>query len=263
MPSGLPSSAWPFSNYRNSGTGILCERGLELTKQEGEGLGDCGKALVLSEGSGAGQALSALLASAGFEVVEARTGEEALTQAAAEKPAIVLLDLDERDTSGYLVCKLLRERYGELLPIVLLSGSKVEASDRVVGLLIGADDYVVKPYNASEFVARLRRLLARSAAHAAEAALPAQSEEADDFDLTKRERQVMALLLRGLTQAEIASELVISSNTVATHIQRILLKLDVHNRAQAVAKVARAGWLQRELGPEEAATALEREQSQP
>jgi DNA-binding NarL/FixJ family response regulator len=231
---------------------------------------DRSKALVLNEGSGTGQALSVLLASAGFEVVETSSGEEALSQAAAEKPAIVLLDLDDRDTSGYLVCKLLRERYGELLPIVFLSGSKVEASDRVVGLLIGADDYVVKPYNASEFVARLRRLLARSTAHAAEAALPAQGEEADDFDLTKRERQVMALLLKGLTQAEIASELVISSNTVATHIQRILLKLDVHNRAQAVAKVARAGWLQRELEAEqpaasarleEAAEALRRERS--
>jgi DNA-binding NarL/FixJ family response regulator len=232
---------------------------------------DRGKALVLCEGSGAGAALGSVLVSAGFEVVEARTGEEALTQAAAEKPAIVLLDLDDRDTSGYLVCKLLRERYGELLPIVFLSGSKVEASDRVVGLLIGADDYVVKPFNASEFVARLRRLVARSAAHEAEAAVPARGDAADDFDLTKRERQVMALLLRGLTQAEIARELVISSNTVATHIQRILLKLDVHNRAQAVAKVARAGWLEREPGPEEptpstrleeAAAALRRDGSQ-
>jgi DNA-binding NarL/FixJ family response regulator len=211
----------------------------------------CGKVLVLCEDSETGGTLRLLLGSAGFDVVETRTGEDALAEAAAEKPAIVLLDLDDRDTSGYLVCKLLRERYGELLPIVFLSGSRVEASDRVVGLLIGADDYVVKPFNSNEIVARMRRLVARSAANGGEETLPARSDVADDFDLTKRERQVMALLLRGLTQAEIARELVISSNTVATHIQRILLKLGVHNRAQAVAKVARAGWLQREARPED------------
>ena len=213
--------------------------------------GICGKILVLCSDSEAGAALRFVLLSAGFGVVEARTGEEALSQAAAEEPVVVLLDLDDRDTSGYLVCKLLRERYGELLPIVFLSGERVETSDRVAGLLLGADDYLVKPFDSSEVVARLRRLVVRSAAREAEAIVPARADVADDFELTKREQQVMALLLRGLTQAQIARELVISSNTVATHIQRILLKLGVHNRAQAVAKVARAGWLQRELRPEE------------
>jgi DNA-binding NarL/FixJ family response regulator len=210
---------------------------------------DCGKILVLCGEIEAG-VLRPILVSAGFEVVEARTGGEALAQAAAEPPAVVLVDLDDSDRSGYLVCKQLRERHGELLPIVFLSGKRVETADRVAGLLLGADDYVVKPFNAGEVVARLRRLVARSAARAAEASQPPKADGADDFDLTRREQQVMALLLRGFTQAEIARELVISSNTVATHIQRILLKLGVHNRAQAVAKVARAGWLQREVQTE-------------
>jgi DNA-binding NarL/FixJ family response regulator len=192
-----------------------------------------------------------VLVSSGFEVLEARTGEGALAQAATERPAAVLLDLDECDSSGYLVCKLLRERYGELLPIVLLSGTRMEASDRTGGLLLGADDYVVKPVNAGEVVARLRRLMARSEARMTERDAAPREHIPDDFDLTKRERQIMALLLMGRTQAEISGELVISSNTVATHIQRILLKLGVHNRAQAVAKVARAGWLQSELWSDE------------
>jgi DNA-binding NarL/FixJ family response regulator len=210
-----------------------------------------GKILVVLGESEAGAALRSVLASTGFDVLEARTGEGALAQAATERPAAVLLDLDECDTSGYLVCKLLRERYGELLPIVLLSGTRMEASDRTGGLLLGADDYVVKPVNAGEVVARLRRLMARSAARMTEADAAAPRDQIpDDFDLTKREQQIMALLLMGLTQAEISRELVISSNTVATHIQRILLKLGVHNRAQAVAKVARAGWLERELWSE-------------
>jgi DNA-binding NarL/FixJ family response regulator len=226
---------------------------MEQARVEGNGNngGNGGRILLLCSDSEAGAALGSVLVSGGFEVVETRTSEETLTRAAAERPAAVLLDLDDRDKSGYLVCKLLRERYGELLPIVFLSGERMEPSDRVVGLLLGADDYLVKPFDSSEVVARLRRLAARSAARGDGAISPARDDLADDFDLTKREQQIMELLLRGLTQAEIARDLVISSNTVATHIQRILLKLGVHNRAQAVAKVARAGWLQRELHPEE------------
>jgi DNA-binding NarL/FixJ family response regulator len=200
-----------------------------------------------------------VLVTTGLGVVEARTAAEALAEAAVARPAAVIVDLDDSDTSGYLVCNLLRERYGELLPIVLLSGTRIEASDRTGALLLGADDYVIKPVDPGEVVARLRRLMARAAALSADGngAAPRTRASDEDFDLTKRERQVMVLLLRGLTQAEISRELVISSNTVATHIQRILLKLGVHNRAQAVAKVARAGWLERELAAENAAPAAE------
>ncbi len=202
-----------------------------------------GKILALWGESGSSVALLSLMVSAGWDVMETRSGEEALARAATERPAAVLLDLDERYASGYLVCKLLRERYGELLPIVLVSGEKTDASDRVVGLLLGADDYIVKPVDPSEVVARIRRLLARSAVSAIDSPSPHQTGSIEHFDLTKREQEVMTLLLQGLTQPEIARELVISSHTVATHIQRILAKLGVHNRAQAVAKVANAGWL--------------------
>ena len=209
--------------------------------------GDSGSTVLLVGGDlDTGSMLRSVLHAAGFDVIHASSDGEALDQAAAQSPLAVLIDLDDRATSGYLVCKLLRERYGELLPIVLLSGEKMESSDRVVGLLLGADDYLVKPFEPSEVVARVRRLVARSAAVAG-SATPPGSGVVDDFNLTMREQQVMALLLVGMTQAEIARELVISSNTVATHIQRILLKLGVHNRAQAVAKVARAGWLRSDV----------------
>lgn len=205
-----------------------------------------GTVLVLGSDLDAGSSLRSTLLAAGFQMMEARTEEEALDQAATQHPLAVLIDLDDNGTAGYLLCKLLRERYGELLPIVFLSGMKMESSDRVVGLLLGADDYLVKPIEPGEIVARIRRLIARSTAVAGDGS-PSARADVDHFDLTAREQQVMALLLIGLTQAEIARELVISSNTVATHIQRILLKLGVHNRAQAVAKVARAGWLRGDL----------------
>jgi len=191
-------------------------------------------------------ALLSALEAAGFDVLRVESGEEAQKRAAADPPAAVLLDLDGRSAAGYLACKLLRERCGELLPIVLLSGERIEASDRVLGLLLGANDYLVKPVDPSEVVVRLLRLVARSTARRVEVRPSEEATPVESFDLTKREQEVMGYLFAGKTQSDIAKELVISPNTVATHIQRILLKLGVHNRAQAVAKVAHAGWLLRE-----------------
>ena len=188
--------------------------------------------------------LRVALTSAEFEVVDAPAGADVVTRMTEEPADAVILDLDNGDGSAYLACKLLRERFGEQLPIILISGERAAPADRVGGLLLGADDYLVKPFDASEVITRTRRLIARSQHSDPRAAPTDGNGTIEDFDLTERERQVMRKLLLGRTQAEIASELVISSNTVATHIQRILLKLGVHNRAQAVAKVARAGWLQ-------------------
>ena len=205
------------------------------------------QAVLHSNDLASAEPLRSALASAGFTVVDAATSDEVLERVGEEAFDAVILDLDGGDGSAYLACKLLRERCGEQLPIVLLSGERTKPADRVVGLLLGADDYVVKPFDSSEVVTRTRRLVTRSEHAAPEPSHEERGARIDDFDLTEREQQVMQKLLHGRTQAEIARELVISSNTVATHIQRILLKLGVHNRAQAVAKVAQAGWLQRDL----------------
>ena len=205
------------------------------------------QAVLHSNDGTSAKSLRSALAAAGFEVVEARTSADVLARMSEDRAHVVLLDVDDGDGSAYLTCRLLRERCGEQLPIILFSGERTTSGDRVVSLLLGADEYVVKPFDSSEVVARLRRLVARSENSWA-GALPAErNDEVEGFDLTSREKEVMTKLLLGRTQSEIARELVISSNTVATHIQRILLKLGVHNRAQAVAMVARAGWLQRDL----------------
>src|SRR2546426_9900164 len=98
----------------------------------------------------------------GLDVTEARLGEEALEAAAAQRPAAVILDVCLADIDGFEVCRELRERCGEALPIVFVSGERLESHDRVAGLLIGADDYLVKPIDPDELIARLRRLLVQS-----------------------------------------------------------------------------------------------------
>jgi DNA-binding NarL/FixJ family response regulator len=113
---------------------------------------------------------------------------------------------------------------------VFVSGEVTDPADRVVGLLIGGDDYLVKPIDPDELTARLRRLISRSSSRAEAGPRP------DAFaELTTRESEVLRLLAQGLNQESIARELEISHATVGTHIQRVLTKLDVHSRTQAVA----------------------------
>jgi DNA-binding CsgD family transcriptional regulator len=125
---------------------------------------------------------------------------------------------------------VLRHEFGEGLPIMLVSGDRTEAYDRVAGLLIGADDYLVKPYAPDELLARARRLLRR----ATPIAPPVAAK------LTLRETEVLSLLAEGLEQDEIAARLFITRKTVGTHIEHILKKLGVRSRAQAVALAYRS-----------------------
>jgi two-component system nitrate/nitrite response regulator NarL len=133
--------------------------------------------------------------------------------------------------SGYEVCRELRDGFGDKISIIFVSGDRTEAYDRAAGLLLGADDYILKPFDDGEMLARIRSCLRHS--DSASSALGEASTLAI-ASLTAREREVLRLLARGLTQIDIAGKLVISPKTVGTHIQRILGKLGVHSRAQAV-----------------------------
>lgn len=174
--------------------------------------------------------VSQLLQRAGLATVEFATGEEALAAAHGARPSAVLLEIELPGASGYEICRELRDEFGDELPIVFVSGVRTESFDRVAGLLLGADDYIVKPFDPDELIARVRRLSARGAKRAV-APGPA--------NLTQREQEVLGLLVEGLRQTEIARRLYISDKTVGKHIEHILVKLGVHTRAQAVARVAR------------------------
>jgi DNA-binding NarL/FixJ family response regulator len=169
--------------------------------------------------------VAGVLQKAGYDVVEADTGDDAIEAARRELPRLVVLEVTLPGLSGYEVCHQLREEFGEGLPIIFVSGERTEAFDRVAGILIGADDYLVKPFAPDELLARVRRLERSRAPVAPSVALR----------LTARENEVLRLLAEGLEQEQIAGQLFISRRTVGTHIENITRKLGVRSRAQAVA----------------------------
>jgi DNA-binding NarL/FixJ family response regulator len=167
----------------------------------------------------------AALHEAGYETLEAANGKEALDAARRAFPRLAVLEVMLPGLSGYEVCHQLRQEFGDELPIVFLSGDRTEPLDRVAGLLIGADDYLAKPFVPDELLARVRRLVRRTTPLAPRVASL----------LTTRELEVLRLLAQGLEQEAIAGKLFISRRTVGTHIENIMRKLGVRNRAQAVA----------------------------
>jgi len=190
--------------------------------------------LVVDDDPGAGAAMSTVLESAGLEPRVAASGEAALSVAQDERPQMVLLDVHLPGVSGYEVLRELRARFGEELPIMFVSGERVESFDRVAGLQLGADDYLVKPFAPDELIARVHRLVGRSTQN---------GRDSVGANLTPREGEVLRLLAAGHAQPEIAEKLVISPSTVASHIEHILGKLGVHSRAEAVAMAHRGGFL--------------------
>ncbi len=98
---------------------------------------------------------------AGFDVLKAADGQEALKKAGAEAPALIVLDLMLPEIDGLEVCKLLRREPSTAgIPILMLT-AKASEIDRVLGLELGADDYVTKPFSPRELVLRVKKLLQR------------------------------------------------------------------------------------------------------
>jgi DNA-binding response OmpR family regulator len=106
------------------------------------------------------EVLSRYLSREGFDVSAAEDGEEALTRFARATPDLVLLDLMLPKIDGYEVFRRIREQGGRT-PVIMLT-AKGEETDRIVGLELGADDYVAKPFSPREVVARVRAVLRRT-----------------------------------------------------------------------------------------------------
>ncbi len=122
--------------------------------------------LIAEDDRAAREALVRALALEGYDVDAVADGAQALESIEAERPDLLLLDVMMPDVDGIAVCRRLRS-HGSDLPILILT-ARTETSDRVVGLDAGADDYLPKPYELNELLARIRALLRRTVGLAGE-----------------------------------------------------------------------------------------------
>jgi two-component system alkaline phosphatase synthesis response regulator PhoP len=142
---------------------------------------------------------------AGFDVIAARDGETALRLARVEQPDLIVLDLMLPGVDGLDICRRLRQESG--VPIIMLT-ARVEEADRIVGLELGADDYVTKPFSPRELVARVRATLRRANGQMGPATIVRAGDVELDtasltavvagqpVDLTPTEFQLLAALVR-------------------------------------------------------------------
>jgi DNA-binding response OmpR family regulator len=154
-----------------------------------------------------------LLQAEGFTVTQAATGTAALARHAEGAPDLVLLDVMIPEKSGYDVCREIR-RKDPVTPVIMLT-AKGQEVDRVVGLELGADDYVVKPFGANELVARVRAVLRRGRPrHSPRDEQPLSfgdvtvdprtmrgSKAGREFDLSRRELALLQLFISREGQA--------------------------------------------------------------
>jgi two-component system, OmpR family, response regulator RegX3 len=202
--------------------------------------------LVVEDEESFSDALSYTLRKEGFEVAVATTGPAALTEFDRSGPDIVLLDLMLPEMSGTEVCRALRQR--SQVPIIMITARDSEI-DKVVGLEIGADDYVTKPYSPRELVARIRAVLRRQTPEPLEAAGPSLAAGPVRMDVERhvvtvsgqsvalplKEFELLELLLRHagrvLTRGQLidrvwGADYVGDTKTLDVHVKRLRSKIE-------------------------------------
>jgi NarL family two-component system response regulator LiaR len=172
---------------------------------------------------------------------EAASGEDAIQLCAQVRPDVVLMDMVMPDMDGVTATRAIRQQYPEVQVIALTSfKDKGLVED---ALQAGAIGYLLKDVSADELAQAIR------AAHAGRTTLSPEAAQAlvqavsqpptPGHDLTQRERDVLALLVEGLSNAQIADRLVVSSSTIKSHVSHILAKLGVASRTEAAALALR------------------------
>jgi two-component system, NarL family, response regulator LiaR len=172
---------------------------------------------------------------------EAGSGNEAVELCARLVPDVVLMDMVMPDMDGATATRLIRQRFPTVQVIALTSYKEEELIQNA--LQAGAISYLLKDVSAEELAHAIR------AAHAGHATLSPAAVQAlvhaasqppvPGHDLTPREREVLALLIEGLSNTEIAEQLVVSPSTIKSHVSHILAKLGVSSRTEAATLAVR------------------------
>ncbi|MCK5793093.1 MAG: response regulator transcription factor [Anaerolineales bacterium] len=197
------------------------------------------------------------LEKAGYEILTAYDGESALRIIKAEKPQLLILDLMLPDKDGWDVAKIVRaDEKIAATPIIMLT-ARVEDNDKIVGLEIGADDYITKPFNPREVVARVRALLRRSHLQQ-ETQVPQRlqvgellldigkrelSRNGDWINLTPSEFELLKVLMRNpgfvITRDELSDKALgygsySAGRTLDSHIKNLRKKIDLPGEQDSI-----------------------------
>jgi two-component system, NarL family, response regulator LiaR len=168
---------------------------------------------------------------------EAESGEEAVRLCAEFSPDVVLMDLMLGEQDGASATRLIRQDCPEVQVIALTSFREDTLVQRA--LQAGAISYLLKNVSADELAAAIRAAHAGQSTLAPEAMAALLNAAGDSpafgHDLTARERDVLALMVKGLSNTEIAERLIVSQSTIKTHVSSILAKLGASSRTEAVA----------------------------
>lgn len=222
------------------------------------------KLLVVDDEPNIRELLSTSLRFAGFEVVAAANGREALEAAEAHNPDLAVLDVMLPDMDGFTVTRKLRAS-GRFFPVVFLT-ARDETEDKVTGLTVGGDDYVTKPFSLDEVVARIRAVLRRTApAEDDDAVLIVDDLELDDdahevrrggeiIDLSPTEFKLLRYLMmnpnRVLSKAQILDHVWEydfngDASIVESYISYLRRKIDIDDRPKMIQTKRGVGYLLR------------------
>lgn len=220
------------------------------------------KVLVVDDDSILRTVLKHTLEQQGYQVKTVHSGKEALAIFDQDIPDIVVSDVSMPEMDGFEFCRQLRSQpSGQLVPFIFLS-AKTDLEQRIEGHSSGADDYLTKPFEMKELLAKIEGLLERSrrvhseivhlmqqlvnsnsviqaniSAQLSSANLENsnnQHTEPEPLPLTPAEERVFWEVIQGFTNKQISELLYISPRTVQTHLSNILNKLNLENRTQLV-----------------------------
>ncbi|BAU14923.1 response regulator receiver domain protein [Leptolyngbya sp. NIES-3755] len=203
------------------------------------------KILIVDDDTALRTALIRYLEKRGYAVRDAASGIEGLSLFEQDPPDLVVSDVIMPEMDGLEFCRRLRSlRTGQLVPFIFLS-SRGEVEDRVQGHSIGADDYLIKPFEPRELLAKIESQLERSRrTHSEMIRLMQQSGSSTPepqatpttvpLPLTPAEEKVFWEVIQGHTNKQIGDHLFVSPRTVQTHLSNILSKLQLENRSQLV-----------------------------
>jgi DNA-binding response OmpR family regulator len=188
--------------------------------------------LIVEDNADLASGLKRNLEHEGHKAVVADTARGAIESASRDTPDLVVLDLGLPDRDGYYVLEELRSR-GCQSPVLILSARGLE-SDKVKGFRLGADDYVTKPFGVVELMARIAAHLRRASNDEPQQRGGSLGDDVLNtrYGLTERQIEVARLLAQGMSNAEIAESLGLSTYTARNHTEQVLFKLGASTRAR-------------------------------